>query len=76
MKPEIDLPIWLGAGVIVRLMVPDWPGANVSGLYVLVKNVWSAQKSPLSAKMMNPYRRFHSRNRGARPCRSGLVIEQ
>src|SRR5579863_996817 len=49
MNPRTVVPTWVGFGVIVTWIVPLWPGASTSGLYVLVPNVTSDQRSPLSA---------------------------
>src|SRR5579863_10294287 len=49
MNPVTVLPVIVGSGVIVTLIVPVSPGASISGLKVLVFNVRSAQASPLSA---------------------------
>src|SRR5580658_8836510 len=49
MNPRTVVPTWVAFGVIVRWIVPLWPGASTSGLYVLVPKVTSDQMSPLSA---------------------------
>src|SRR6516225_4004927 len=50
MAPRTTRPICDASGVIVTLIVPVAPGPRTSGLYVLVPNTTSCQRSPLSAE--------------------------